>query len=100
MIPGAGPQMEQMSALRAESDRLVERVRASESTVGDLERELASAQEQVTSKKGEADRCCGPVVPWGLRVEGCPDHPASARQPCARVSGPCEREGPGVACVA
>ena len=78
MIPVAGVQMEQMSALRAESDRLVERVRASESTVGDLERELASAQEQVTSKKGEADRCCpSPVHVW---------------KPCAEVSGPCERE--------
>ena len=50
--------MEQMSALRTESDRLVERVRSSEATVGDLERELAAAQEQVSSKKGEADRYC------------------------------------------
>ena len=78
MIPVAHAQMEQMSALRAESDRLVERVRASESTVGDLERELALAQEQVTSKKGEADRCCpSPVHAW---------------KPCAEVSGPSERE--------
>ena len=77
MIPVAGVQMEQMSALRAESDRLVERVRASESTVGDLERELASAQEQVTSKKGEVDRCCpSPVHVW---------------KPCAEVSGPSRR---------
>ena len=62
--------MEQMSALRAESDRLVERMRASEATVGDLEKELASAQEQVTTKRGEADRwASGWHTPgWAARI--------------------------------
>ena len=62
--------MEQMSALRAESDRLVERMRASEATVGDLEKELASAQEQVTTKRGEADRwaACWHNSDWAARI--------------------------------
>ena len=50
-------QMEQMSALRVESDRLMERMRASEANVAELEADLAAAQEQVAAKRAEADRC-------------------------------------------
>ena len=46
-----------MSALRAESDRLMERMRGSEANVAELEADLSSAQEQVASKRAEADRC-------------------------------------------
>ena len=57
-----------MSVLRAESDRLMERMRASEANVAELETDLAAAQEQVATKRAEADR-------YGL----CPE----LRCPCA-----------------